>query len=99
MCRAIARIISPSGDLLFVGKVGGTRSASDGRTEWESLQRLLRDWPSHTTIWPGHDYGARPSSTVEWERQFNPFLQCQNVESFLKAKEEWSTFKARHGLR
>ena len=88
-----------TGDLLFVGKVGGTHSESDGRTEWESLQRLLRDWPSHTTIWPGHDYGARPSSTVEWERQFNPFLQCPNVESFLKVKEEWPTFKARHGLR
>jgi glyoxylase-like metal-dependent hydrolase (beta-lactamase superfamily II) len=88
-----------TGDLLFVGKVGGTHSDSDGRTEWDSLQRLLRDWPPQTTIWPGHDYGARPSSTLDWERQFNPFLQCLDVASFLKAKAEWATFKARHGLR
>ncbi len=53
-----------TGDLLFVGKVGGTQSEADGRTEWASLQRLLRDWPDRTTIWPGHDYGARPSSTM-----------------------------------
>ena len=88
-----------TGDLLFVGKVGGTHAESDGRTEWESLQRLLRDWPPHTTLWPGHDYGARPSSTMTWEKQFNPFLQCANVEAFLKAKEDWPTFKARSGLR
>ena len=88
-----------TGDLLFVGKVGGTYSEADGRTEWESLQRLLRDWPPHTTIWPGHDYGARPSSTLDWERQFNPFLQCPDVEEFLALKENWATFKPRHGLR
>jgi len=88
-----------TGDLLFVGKVGGTHSDQDGRTEWESLQRLLRDWPPHTTLWPGHDYGARPSSTLAWERQSNPFLQCESVEAFLELKEEWPTFKARFGLR
>lgn len=88
-----------TGDLLFVGKVGGTASDSDGRTEWESLQRLLRDWPPHTTLWPGHDYGARPSSTLDWERRFNPFLQCPDVEAFLELKGEWASFKVKHGLK
>jgi len=88
-----------TGDLLFVGKVGGTYTDEDGRTEWESLQRLLREWPPHTTIWPGHDYGARPSSTMALERSSNPFLLCPDVEAFLKAKQEWTGFKARHGLR
>ena len=88
-----------TGDLLFVGKVGGTHSERDGRTEWTSLQRLLKDWPPHTTLWPGHDYGARPSSTLEWERRFNPFLQCLDVEAFLRLKEDWAEFKVEHGLK
>ena len=88
-----------TGDLLFVGKVGGTQSDEDARTEWSSLQRLLREWPSHTTLWPGHDYGARPSSTLAWEREANPFLRCENVQAFIRLKAEWPTFKARHGLR
>lgn len=88
-----------TGDLLFVGKVGGTQTEADGRTEWQSLQRLLRDWPECTTIWPGHDYGARPSSTVAWEKRNNPFLLCADVEAFLEAKQAWPAFKARHGLR
>ncbi|MBI1751288.1 MAG: MBL fold metallo-hydrolase [Acidobacteria bacterium] len=88
-----------TGDLLFVGKVGGTQTEADGRTEWASLQRLLKAWPDTTTLWPGHDYGARPSSTVAWEKRNNPFLLCADVEAFLKAKQAWPAFKARHGLR
>lgn len=88
-----------TGDLLFVGKVGGTQTEADGRREWASLQRLLRDWPDGTTLWPGHDYGARPSSTMAWERHTNPFLLCADIEAFLKAKQEWAGFKAKHGLR
>jgi glyoxylase-like metal-dependent hydrolase (beta-lactamase superfamily II) len=88
-----------TGDLLFVGKVGGTGSAQDAHTEWNSLQRLLLEWPEHTTLWPGHDYGARPSSTLAWERQSNPFLLCPNVEAFIRLKQEWPEFKARQGLR
>lgn len=88
-----------TGDLLFVGKVGGTGSDHDARTEWASLQRLLSGWPEHTTIWPGHDYGARPSSTLAWERETNPFLTCKNVEAFLRFKAQWASFKGLHGLK
>jgi glyoxylase-like metal-dependent hydrolase (beta-lactamase superfamily II) len=88
-----------TGDLLFVGKVGGTMGDADARTEWDSLQRLLREWPPETTVWPGHDYGARPSSTVAWERASNPFLLCPDVAAFIALKAEWPVFKARHGLR
>lgn len=88
-----------TGDLLFVGKVGGTPSDRDARTEWDSLQRLLREWPPHATIWPGHDYGARPSSTLAWERETNPFLLCPDVEAFIRLKGEWPSFKVAHGLR
>jgi len=88
-----------TGDHLFVGKVGGTATEAEGRQEWESLQRLLRDWPEYTSIWPGHDYGARPSSTLALERAFNPFLAQPDVEAFLRLKTEWSGFKARHGLK
>jgi glyoxylase-like metal-dependent hydrolase (beta-lactamase superfamily II) len=88
-----------TGDLLFVGKVGGTGSDADARLEWASLRRLLRDWPAHTTLWPGHDYGARPSSTVAWERAANPFLLCPDVAAFIRLKADWPDFKARNGLK
>jgi glyoxylase-like metal-dependent hydrolase (beta-lactamase superfamily II) len=88
-----------TGDLIFVGKVGGTRSDEDARTEWISLQRVLATFPDEATIWPGHDYGARPSSTIALERESNPFLRCTDVEAFLQLKRDWPQYKKRLGLR
>jgi len=88
-----------TGDLLFVGKVGGTSKEPDARVEWESLQRLVAEIPDDTTVWPGHDYGARPSSTMAMEKAMNPFLLCEDVEAFLQLKANWAAFKKEHGLR
>ena len=63
-----------TGDLVFVGKVGGTKSDEDAATEWNSLRRVLDTFPNDATIWPGHDYGVRPSSTLAIEKRTNPFL-------------------------
>jgi glyoxylase-like metal-dependent hydrolase (beta-lactamase superfamily II) len=88
-----------TGDLLFVGKVGGTPSDGDARLEWSSLQRLLAWLPDDVTVWPGHDYGARPSSTIGLERATNPFLRCPHLTAFLALKRDWPTVKQRLGLK
>ena len=88
-----------TGDLLFVGKVGGTGSDEDARVEWQSLQRLMTDVPDDTTVWPGHDYGARPSSTMALEKSTNPFLLCRSENEFLQLKANWAAFKKEYGLR
>jgi hydroxyacylglutathione hydrolase len=87
-----------TGDLLFVGKVGGTTSDEDARVEWDSLRRL-QSMPGETTVWPGHDYGVRPSSTLALERASNPFLRCADVNAFLVLKREWADVKLRYGLK
>lgn len=88
-----------TGDLLFVGKVGGTSSDADAQTEWDSLQRVLREVPDECTVWPGHDYGVRPSSTVALEKKTNPFLLCADVDEFLRLKRDWPNVKKRYGLK
>src|SRR5262245_58289367 len=88
-----------TGDLLFVGKVGGTPNEQDARLEWESLRRLLDDLPNEVTVWPGHDYGVRPSSTIGLEKHTNPFLRCDDLAAFLRLKNDWPAFKQRHGLK
>jgi hydroxyacylglutathione hydrolase len=88
-----------TGDLLFVGKVGGTGNDADARTEWTSLQRLLDRIPDAATVWPGHDYGVRPSSTIALERATNPFLRCADADAFLALKRDWPAVKQRLGLK
>ena len=88
-----------TGDLLFVGKVGGTTTDTDARTEWTSLQRVFDTLPNETTVWPGHDYGARPSSTIGLERHTNPFLRCVDVDGFLQLRGDWADYKRQMGLK
>jgi len=88
-----------TGDLLFVGKVGGTANDDDARTEWTSLRRLLDRYPDDATVWPGHDYGARPSSTIGLERATNPFLLCRDVAAFVALKRDWPSVKRQLGLK
>jgi len=88
-----------TGDLLFVGKVGGTGGDADASVEWDSLQKLLARYPDEATVWPGHDYGARPSSTIGLERGTNPFLRCPDLTAFLALKRDWPGVKQRLGLR
>lgn len=88
-----------TGDLIFVGKVGGTRSDEDARTEWDSLQRVVDAIPSDATVWPGHDYGVRSSSTMALELATNPFLLCADLNAFLRLKADWPAVKQRLGLK
>src|SRR5690606_8023067 len=82
-----------TGDLLFVGKVGGTRTPDEAATEWQSLQRVLDAVPGTATVWPGHDYGVRPSSTIDLERATNPFLRCRDLAEFQAMKTNWAGLK------
>jgi glyoxylase-like metal-dependent hydrolase (beta-lactamase superfamily II) len=55
-----------TGDTLFVGKVGGTDLGPGAKREWDSLQKLMQ-LPDDTAVWPGHTFGAAPTSTIGTE--------------------------------
>jgi hydroxyacylglutathione hydrolase len=65
-----------TGDTLFVGAVGRTDlpggSSKQLRT---SIQEKIYTLPGSTIVWPGHDYGPYPSSTIEQEKQTNSFTR------------------------
>jgi glyoxylase-like metal-dependent hydrolase (beta-lactamase superfamily II) len=75
-----------TGDTLFVTCVGRADLAgSDPAALYRSLCRLAA-FPPATRIYPGHDYGPRPVSSVAFEREHNPYLQCADLESFLRLR-------------
>jgi hydroxyacylglutathione hydrolase len=60
-----------TGDTLFVGDSGRTDLPGSHRpTLGASIRRLMR-LPDQTIVWPGHDYGPTPSSTIGWEKRNN----------------------------
>jgi glyoxylase-like metal-dependent hydrolase (beta-lactamase superfamily II) len=65
-----------TGDTVFVGSAGRTDLPGGNRRQLEtSLATRICSLPGDTTLWPGHDYGAAPSSTVAREMETNPFMQ------------------------
>ncbi|MHC5056885.1 MAG: MBL fold metallo-hydrolase [Planctomycetota bacterium] len=88
-----------TGDTLFVGKVGGTGLGDDARAEYESLHDVIAKLPDDTEVWPGHDVGVEPSSTVGREKETNPFYQQPDFESFVDLKANWAEYKRKHGIK
>ncbi|HZS42269.1 MAG TPA: MBL fold metallo-hydrolase [Polyangia bacterium] len=72
-----------TGDTLFIGGCGRTDfPGGDPRILWRSLQRLAA-LPEETRVYPGHDYGKTPQSTIGWERTTNPYLLCKDEDEFV----------------
>ncbi|MBN1873831.1 MAG: MBL fold metallo-hydrolase [Anaerolineae bacterium] len=87
-----------TGDTLFVGKVGGTDYGINARIEYESLHHKLLTLPDETRVFPGHNVGVAPESTIGHERTTNPFLVQPNFEAFLHLKKTWTAYKLEHGI-
>jgi len=72
-----------TGDTLFVGAIGRTDlPGGDAIKLFESLQKLKK-LDDKTEIYPGHDYGETPSSTIGDEKKNNPYFMCKTKEEFL----------------
>jgi len=64
-----------TGDTLFVGSVGRVDGPkASGRQMLEAIQAKLLSLPDETAIFPGHNYGLRPFSSIAEERVGNPFI-------------------------
>lgn len=64
-----------SGDTLFVGAAGRTDLIGGSLdTLLDSIEKKLIGLPGETVIWPGHDYGESPTSTMAREMMENPYI-------------------------
>jgi len=87
-----------TGDHLFVGKIGGTKTENDAKHQWKSLHETI-SLPDDTEVWPGHDFGKKPSSTIKNEKETNPFLLCKDFEAFHHLKNNWAQYKKEHRIK
>jgi glyoxylase-like metal-dependent hydrolase (beta-lactamase superfamily II) len=75
-----------TGDTLFVTRCGRADFRnSDPAALYHSLLRLAA-YPPETRVFPGHDYGPKPNSTIAYERQHNDYIRCPDLESFIKLR-------------
>jgi hydroxyacylglutathione hydrolase len=69
-----------SGDTLFIGGCGRV-DLPGGNSEqlYYSLTQVLGKLPDTTELYPGHNYAARPVSTIGSEKQENFFMRVNSL--------------------
>ena len=74
-----------TGDTLFVGECGRTDlPGGNSRSLYNSLFHKLLKLDDDVEVYPGHDYGLKPSSTIGFERRSNYTLEPRSINEFIE---------------
>jgi hydroxyacylglutathione hydrolase len=74
-----------TGDTLFVGECGRTDLPDGSPADmYHSLFDKLRKLDDKIEVYPGHDYGPKPHSTIGDEKRTNYVLENRTLEEFLE---------------
>lgn len=77
-----------TGDTLFVGECGRVDLPGGSAAKlYDSLFNILLKLDDRIEVYPGHDYGTKPFSTIGEERQSNYVLKPRSLEEFIKFME------------
>ncbi|MFQ5838387.1 MAG: MBL fold metallo-hydrolase [Thermoplasmata archaeon] len=78
-----------TGDTLFVGECGRTDiPGGDSELMYHSLFDILSKLQDDVEVYPGHDYGPKPSSTIGYEKKHNYTLEPRDKEEFIQFMAE-----------
>jgi hydroxyacylglutathione hydrolase len=72
-----------TGDTLFVGECGRTDLPGGSPKDMYASLRKIAKLDDKIEVYPGHDYGSSPISTVGIEKRANYTLQNRTLEEFL----------------
>ncbi len=73
-----------SGDALFVGNCGRTDLPGGSAKElYHSLFDIIYKLDNNLVLYPGHNYGSSPNSTISKEKKTNFVLQPRTESEFL----------------
>jgi len=78
-----------TGDALFVGYIGrADLPGSDPEQLYHTLMDKLGSLPETMLVYPGHDYGISPVSTIKQEKESNPYFQVGSKEEFIELRRQ-----------
>ncbi|WP_100182574.1 hydroxyacylglutathione hydrolase family protein [Candidatus Nitrosotenuis aquarius] len=74
-----------SGDTLFVGTCGRVDlPGGDARELYHSIVNILRKMDDNLVMYPGHNYGSAPTSTLGTQKKMNFVMQPRTEAEFLE---------------
>ena len=84
ICYKMENIIF-TGDTLFVGRTGRTISPSANTKDlYYSVYDKILSLHGNTLIYPGHDYGEKPTISIKENIKISPLLQAKSEKDFIE---------------
>jgi hydroxyacylglutathione hydrolase len=78
-----------TGDTLFVGECGRTDlPGGNANRLYKSLFHKILKLSDDVEVYPGHDYGPKPLSTIGEERRSNYTLETRSLQKFIEFMKE-----------
>ncbi|HEY7226650.1 MAG TPA: MBL fold metallo-hydrolase [Nitrososphaeraceae archaeon] len=84
ICLIVDNQFIITGDTLFVGNCGRVDlPGSNPGKMYDSLSKITK-LDNSLVVYPGHNYGSTPTSTILNEKTHNPMLNFKTKEAFVK---------------
>jgi len=82
-CLLVDDVAVITADTLFVNSIGRTDfPGSEPEEMFASIQKL-KTLPDHLIVYPGHNYGPTPTTTIGDQKRVNPFWQPETLNAFM----------------
>ncbi len=79
-----------TGDTIFVGRTGRvTSDRSSIEQLYKSVYDIILQLPQNVRIYPGHDYGKKPTLSLEENVRISNLLQATDLDDFKRKMEEY----------
>ena len=83
VCFLVENVIF-TGDTLFIGRTGRTLSKGSNISDlYNSVYKKLLNLSGNTIIYPGHNYGSKPTMTISENIKISNLLQASGEEDFI----------------
>ena len=84
ICLLVANTKLLTGDTLFIGECGRIDlPGGNSKSLYDSLFNKLLKLDDAVEVYPGHDYGPKPCSTIGEQRRTNYVLQPRSLMEFI----------------
>ena len=94
VCYLVDNVIF-TGDTLFIGRTGRTLSKGSSTSDlYNSVYKKLLNLPGNTIIYPGHNYGSKPTMTISENIKISNLLQASGEKDFIDRMKNYEKTRA-----
>ena len=96
VCFLVENVIF-TGDNLFIGRTGRTLSKGSNISDlYNSVYKKLLNLPGNTIIYPGHNYGSKPTMTISENIKISDLLQASGEKDFIDRMKNYEKTKIKN---